>query len=383
LIILAVAVAVAAVPAALAKPSAPKPKIAVPTAPSITGAVYTTVDTHHPNFAAECHNGNPAVNCNQYWKKEFVYLNGGPTKNQLNPDGVYFYAVLVPGGQAQNANDNTPNNLSDDYDCYLNRRIQLTNGEVTGIYSDPCGVGAAPHLFDAPFVQLFPYADTTNPGGEYIMAVCYIGPDSSSRLPATGVDTNKACKFDAFKVLTDDQPPICKLVATSAGPPKSVTVVVQDAGGGLESVLYSVENATVTFPDPLVVGTEKPFYIIATKIDQTKSASLGIVVKDIGGNVTDCDPILPAQRLVKLTGTATTLLRGLRPTQNVLLVRNAGKTTSQVVVRVNGHVLRVRNLKAHEARLVHLKLSYFAPGAHNRLSITRRVGHSKIVVTLS
>jgi len=377
----------AVVPAAFAHSQGPKPKptVTVPTNPNINGAVYTTVDTHHPNYAAECHNGNPAVNCNQYLAKEFVYLNGGPTKNSLTPNGVYFYAVLVPGGQAYNANDGDPKNLSDDYDCYLNRRIQVTNGEVTGIYSQStnCGTYTAPHLYDPPFVQLFPYANTTNPGGEYIMAVCYIGPDSTSRLPAGGVDTNKSCKFDAFKVMTDDTKPTCKLVSTTPGPPKYITVLVQDEGSGIESVSYDSTNATVTYPDPLQVGQSNPFYLKATKIDQTKSSTLVVQVTDIAGNVTDCDPVMPARRVVHIAGNDTRVISGVYATQTSLKIRNGLQATDKVVVRVNGHTLTLRNLKPGEVRFLRLKPAFLMPGSKNKISIARGLGRGYVQVTLN
>lgn len=35
--------------------------------------------------------------------------------------------------------------------------------------------GVAPE-WEAPFIRLFPYADTSNPGGVYIMAICSLGP---------------------------------------------------------------------------------------------------------------------------------------------------------------------------------------------------------------
>ncbi|MBL8056292.1 MAG: hypothetical protein JNK29_06310, partial [Anaerolineales bacterium] len=83
---------------------------------AVSGAGYTTV-----NQAADpgnhCKNGNPGVNCNIYDGKEYVWLNGGPAANGLGPDGTYFFAVLVPGGQP-NPNDGGPKNLSDDYDAY-------------------------------------------------------------------------------------------------------------------------------------------------------------------------------------------------------------------------------------------------------------------------
>jgi hypothetical protein len=362
----------------------------VPTSPSITGAVYTTVDTHHANYTLECHNGNPAVNCNQYTAKQFVYLNGGPTKNQLSPDGVYFYAVLAPSGQADPNDGSTPN-LSSPYDCYKNREIQITGGEVSAIYSstDPtCFHNTAeqpvgtPHLLDPPFVQLYPYVDTPNPGGVYIMAVCYVGPTGTTTLPAPV--TPSSCKYDAFKVLVDPTPPTCKLITTTTGPPKSITVAVQDSGAGLEDVSYTSTNVVnpLTFPTPLVVGQTDPFWITAVKADQTKGSTLSLTITDVAGNQTVCDPLLPGSRLVRLTGSATKVVVGVSASQTSLRVRNGARATAQVVIRVNGHVLRLRNLKPFEVRNHPIDRSWLLPGAANKVIISRVAGRGAVVVTI-
>jgi len=153
-----------------------------PTAGAVSGAGYTTVNTD-VDGGNHCKNGNPAVNCNIYDGKEFVWLNGGPAANGLGPDGQYFFAVLAPGGQP-NPNDGGAKNLSDDFDTFTNRTFTVTGGEVSAY--------AGTHTFDSPFIRLFPYADTTNPGGVYIMAICSL----DRGYPVEPRD----CKYDAFKV---------------------------------------------------------------------------------------------------------------------------------------------------------------------------------------
>lgn len=147
------------------------------------GAVYTTVNRREGG--SHCKNGNPPINCNIYDAKPYVWLNGGPASNGLTPDGDYFFAVLSPGGQP-NPNDGGANNLSDDFDAYPNRTFAVSGGELSA-YGGTHDLEAGAHL-----VRLFPYADTTNPGGVYIMAVCFLG---------TGYPVDpRSCKYDAFKV---------------------------------------------------------------------------------------------------------------------------------------------------------------------------------------
>lgn len=167
---------------------------------AVSGAGYTTVNTA-VDGSNHCKNGNPGVNCNIYDGKQYVWLNGGPAANGLGPNGSYFFAVLEPGGQP-NPNDGGAipavggKNLSDDFDAYTNRTFTIANGEVSaygGTHWFDNGVAGAPVLSNsAPFIRLFPYADTTNPGGVYIMAICSLG----AGYPVDPRD----CKYDAFKV---------------------------------------------------------------------------------------------------------------------------------------------------------------------------------------
>ena len=146
----------------------------------VSGAAFTTVNTT-VDGTGHCKNGNPPINCNMYDGKQYVWLNGGPSVNGLGPNGQYFFVVLAPGGQP-NPNDGGPKNLSDDYDTYANRTFTITNGEVSAY--------AGSHDKAIPLIRLYPYADTTNPGGVYIMAIC------SSGYPVAP----SSCKYDAFKV---------------------------------------------------------------------------------------------------------------------------------------------------------------------------------------
>ncbi|NUO35929.1 MAG: hypothetical protein HOQ27_12820 [Dermatophilaceae bacterium] len=176
------------------------PAIAVATAPSagagtpVTHAISTTTNPD-VDGSGHCQNGNEAVNCNIYDGKEFVWLSGLPSKAGL-ASGQYFFAVLVPGGQA-NPNDGSPNNLSDDFDAYTNRTFTIGDDNTISYAGD--------HGFDSNKIRLAPYADTTNPGGVYILAVC--------SLAGTYPVDPSTCKYDAFKVGTSavaDAPTITK-----------------------------------------------------------------------------------------------------------------------------------------------------------------------------
>lgn len=153
----------------------------------VSGAAFTTTNTT-VDGDGHCKNGNEDVNCNIYDGKQYVWMNGGPSVAYVG-DGDYFFAVVEPGGQGANddPNDGTPKNLSDDYDTYTNRTFSVAGGVVT--YSGS-------HDFDSNKIRLMPYADTSNPGGVYILAICSL---------ADGYPVNPSdCKYDAFKIDDSD-----------------------------------------------------------------------------------------------------------------------------------------------------------------------------------
>lgn len=158
-------------------------------------ASYTTFNAHVDGASKDvCKNS--AVNCNIYGAKEYVWLNGGPVAASL-PDGDYFFAVLEPGGQP-NPNDKFPGvedkNLSDDYDAYTNRLFTVLDGQLSyaGSHWLDNGISGPKPNGEPPYIRLFPYSDTTNPGGVYTVAICSL---------AEGYPVDpRDCKYDSFKV---------------------------------------------------------------------------------------------------------------------------------------------------------------------------------------
>ena len=123
----------------------------VPAHAQLSGAIFTTVV-----------NGSQ-VNYNIYPSKDAVYLDGGPPPGAPQtaaglPDGTYVFQVTDPSGKTL---------LSQDLaNC---RQFTVANGIITGVVN----VGGCQHQTGADIdhnavtVQLMPYADTPNNGGEY------------------------------------------------------------------------------------------------------------------------------------------------------------------------------------------------------------------------
>jgi len=102
------------------------------------------------------------VNYNIYQAKEDVYLDGGPgpgapqTAAGLD-DGIYVFQVTDPSGKTLLS--------TDPVEC---RQFTITNGIITSTAPSSCPHSTGTDVdHGALTVQLFPFDDTPNPGGEY------------------------------------------------------------------------------------------------------------------------------------------------------------------------------------------------------------------------
>lgn len=240
----------------------------------VSGAAFTTVN-ETVDGTGHCKNGNGNVNCNIYDGKQYVWLNGGPSTAYVG-DGSYFFAVVEPGGQGNNSdanpNDGTSKNLSDNFDAYTNRTFTVSNGTVS--YSGD-------HDFANNKIRLMPYADTGNPGGVYILAICSL---------ADGYPVNPSdCKYDAFKIQQDEEVKPGLALTVTKGADGSYTqtfswdiskdvdkTIVKQVGGNAtfnytvttshnDGVISAVKvNGTITVFNPNVDGNANP---VAVDID--------------------------------------------------------------------------------------------------------------------
>src|SRR5262245_10656969 len=115
-----------------------------------SGAIFTTVAD------------GSEVNANIYASKDLVYLDGGPgpgapqTAAGLNDD-TYVFQVTEPSGKTLLSQDPAK--------C---RQFIVSGGIITAVVATGCQhVPGLDIDHNALTVQLMPYADTPNPGGEY------------------------------------------------------------------------------------------------------------------------------------------------------------------------------------------------------------------------
>jgi hypothetical protein len=218
----------------------------------VSGAAFTSTNTN-VDGTGHCQNGNEDINCNIYDGKQYVWLNGGPSTAYVG-DGSYFFAVLAPGGQAD-PKDGAANNLSDDFDAYTNRTFSVSSGVVS--------YGGS-HDFDSNKIRLADYADTPNPGGVYILAICSL---------ADGYPVNASdCKYDAFKIKSGEELFAKDLTVTkdASGSNKNTytwtitkdvdkTIVKQIGGSATFTYTIKVTHDGGTISDVKVTGTISVF----------------------------------------------------------------------------------------------------------------------------
>jgi hypothetical protein len=345
---------------------------------AVSGAAFTTINsTADPGGTGAqqglCHNGNGNVNCNQYYSKQFVWINGGPDKNQLS-DGTYFFAVLEPGTQ-HDPNDQPPStfpkprtdgNLSDDYDPYTNRTFSVRNGEITS-YAGTHRFGVDVNDNNEKKIALFPYSDTTNNGGVYILAVCQIqslGQNGQLSAVSYPVKPND-CKYDAFKILEDDTPPICPRPTFSFNKDGMgiATQLLSDAGGIDSIQISNIINLNVSPLQPGInwfQGTTSQVKLVATEVVRGAGSRIQILVTDVGGNSSVCDPVITSLHVRAHAARVGQQARTLSRTYHVskhegrITIRNGRPGLSRVTVDVNGKRFVARGLKAGERRTLRI-----------------------------
>jgi hypothetical protein len=128
--------------------------------------------------------------------------------------------------------------------------------------------------------------------GLYRWTAAYTGDLNNLAIPASCNQPNESFTLGE----KDITPPTCLVTGLVAGPPKQVTISVQDAESGLASIVVNTHtNATVVnTPDPFTVGTNAAVIVTGTKINQGQSSFIRLTVTNTAGLSTVCDPLLPA-----------------------------------------------------------------------------------------
>ncbi|MGH2933620.1 MAG: hypothetical protein ACRDL2_03775 [Gaiellaceae bacterium] len=181
----------------------------------------------------------------------------------------------------------------------------------------------------------------------------------------------------------DTSPPACKLLYTTTGPPKSITVEVQDTGSGLETVVATTHNADAPVP-PFTTGTTGAITVTATKIDQSQGATLELTVTDVAGNQTVCDPIfgaaVPLHAAILRAG-GRVAFPGLAARQAHLLLAAKAGAHGTATVTVDGRRYAIVRLGKSERTKLDLGAALSAGRRH--VVVVSLAGGGRILVRLT
>jgi hypothetical protein len=304
----------------------------------------------------------------------------GPGCQPPQPGGPVFLCRAQAGRSAEPERSERVDRKSDNLSCptvgcadpYTNRTFTIgSNGEISsysgshdqdpnggnGILIRLCNGGGCP-----------PYIDTPNLGGEYDMAVCYLGPDSAHI--TYPIATDKVCKHDNFKVRTPETtPPFCAIAQRGVNSSgfAFIKVNVSDAGSGLASITVTQHaNANVVLPT-FTAGDRGLFTVTATRIVKTSPAHLSLTVTDVSGNTTRCDPFLATISAQGLAGTGVQVFKGLTRAEGKVYIGNGRVGFRQFLVVVNGRAFHVA-FRSRKAKLIDVR-SAMQVGSHNTFTI--------------
>jgi hypothetical protein len=134
------------------------------------------------------------------------------------------------------------------------------------------------------------------------------------------------------------------------GPPKQAVVTIRDVGTGLSSVVVTKSENSDTPVPPFTVGTTDPLVVTSTKIDQTKSSRVEIIVTDLAGNRAVCDPIQTTlgdadQQLGQNEGDGSQTFQDVPHQENKVSIVNGAPGLKSVTVLVNGVKFKTENLR--------------------------------------
>lgn len=226
-------------------------------ADAINGAIYTS------------RADGTTVNANLYDSKDEVYLNGGPNNypgcngGDLD-DGDYYFQVTNPSGSVL---------LSDD--GIEERKFRVAAGKISeNLGTHPVATPAA--SCGSLAIQLMPYDDTPNNGGEYKVWITRTSDFAAACYPQLDCGTDGfrggSIKTDNFKVR----------LATPPSPPVTGSVRAFKFYDANANGLFDNNGDAVLDPgeDPLLDGWQMTLESLAQAANSTRFTTAGSVIWD-------------------------------------------------------------------------------------------------------
>ncbi len=171
-----------------------------------------------------------------------------------------------------------------------------------------------------------------------------------------------------LRFVPDVTPPVCRVDHLDPGPPTQLFIYVQDAQTGLSEVeVLEQTNATVPIP-ALQRGYTGGVIVVGTKTDQSQSSHIRLRVRDMAGNVTECDPVLTEE--ARAAGRPENhVFPGIPPEEHVVTVLNGNPGLKQIQIDVNGRTLTIAGLRNGEERTINVA-SAIVPGVNSTITLT-------------
>jgi hypothetical protein len=173
---------------------------------------------------------------------------------------------------------------------------------------------------------------------------------------------------------TDTTPPFCDRWSSGKDSHghQTWTFVMQDTGSGIKSVdVESIVNSTWSLP-PFTQGTTDLLTGIQTFINNRKSANLDLLITDMAGNTTECDPWVSTMRVShKLKAgvhTSVQVYTSVPQAESQLEIVNGKPGLKRVRLTVNGRTLWLNRIGPHQRVVMDLS-RWMKPGNTNSIRI--------------
>jgi hypothetical protein len=174
-----------------------------------------------------------------------------------------------------------------------------------------------------------------------------------------------------LRFVADVSSPVCRVDHLDSGPPTQLYIFVQDSETGLAGIdVIEQTNATVFVPASAQGGDKDPVMVVGTKIDQSQSARIQLRVRDLAGNVTECDPVLTEE--ARAVGKPVSqILTEIPPEERVVTVLNGDPGLEIIQIEVNGRKFTVAGLSSGEERTIDVG-SAIRSGMNSTITLTSR-----------
>jgi hypothetical protein len=172
--------------------------------------------------------------------------------------------------------------------------------------------------------------------------------------------------YDRFVAKVSSSPPVCQVAAVLPGPPAQLQVAVHADRGLSKLAVASATNATVALPT-FAPGAVDTLLVTATKLDQTRGASVTLLATDQSGTSTSCDPALLAVGRAPGDSPAQ-VLRHLAQGESHLTVIDGTPGIDRLRIDVNGHRFVMQDLQDGQSQTLDVS-SAMRKGTRNTLLV--------------